>query len=325
MLIAEKILDSVALPYNLNGNQWRSASSIGITVFGENEMGVNEILQQADIAMYQAKEAGRNTISVFAPELRAVVVGRASAEEELRQAIENNQFVLHYQPQVKDGRLIGAEALLRWHHPSRGVILPGEFIPLAERTSLILPLGRWVLESACSQLAAWASVKETAHIEVAVNISVRQMSQPDFVGEVLRILKTTGARPKNLRLELTESMFVEHFDEIIRKMTDLKTYGVKFSIDDFGTGFSSLSYLKYLPIDQLKIERTFVQDIVEDASSSAIAESIILMSRALGLSVVAEGVETEAQRKSLIGLGCNSFQGWLISQPLPVQEFQAMC
>jgi diguanylate cyclase (GGDEF)-like protein/PAS domain S-box-containing protein len=323
--VAEKILDSLALPYDLDGNQCRSGSSIGITVFGENQKGVNEILQQADIAMYQAKEAGRNTISVFDPELRAAVVSRASAEEEFRRAIENSQFVLHYQPQVEDGRLTGAEALLRWNHPNRGIVLPGEFIPLAERTGLILPLGNWVLESACKQLSAWASHEKTANITLAVNISVRQMSHPDFVGEVLGTLVRTGANPINLRLEVTESMFVEHFEEIIRKMTELKGYGVKFSIDDFGTGFSSLSYLKRLPIDQLKIERTFVHDIVGDASSSAIAESIILLSRALGLSVIAEGVETEAQRETLVRLGCSSFQGWLISQALPAKEFQAMC
>lgn len=323
--VAEKILASLSIPYKLGGHQCRSGSSIGITVFGENEKGVAEILQQADIAMYQAKEAGRNTISVFVPELRAAVVARASAEEELRRAIEDSQFVLHYQPQVEDGRLTGAEALLRWDHPNRGIVFPGEFIPLAERTGLILPLGNWVLESACKQLAAWGKQEKTATIKVAVNISVRQMSHPDFVGEVLGTLVSTGANPMNLRFELTESMFVEHFDEIIRKMTALKAYGVKFSIDDFGTGFSSLSYLKRLPIDQLKIERTFVHDIVGDASSGAIAESIILLSRALGLSVIAEGVETEAQRESLVRLGCSSFQGWLISQALPVQEFQAMC
>lgn len=323
--VAEKILASLSIPYKLDGHQCRSGSSIGITVFGENEKGVGEILQQADIAMYQAKEAGRNTISVFVPELRAAVVARASAEEELRRAIEDCQFVLHYQPQVEDGRLTGAEALLRWDHPNRGIVFPGEFIPLAERTGLILPLGNWVLESACRQLADWATQKKTAKIKVAVNISVRQMSHPDFVGELLSMLVRTGANPMNLRLELTESMFVEQFDEIIRKITALKSHGVKFSIDDFGTGFSSLSYLKRLPIDQLKIERTFVHDIVGEASSGAIAESIILLSRALGLSVIAEGVETEAQRESLVRLGCTSFQGWLISKALPVHEFQAMC
>jgi EAL domain-containing protein (putative c-di-GMP-specific phosphodiesterase class I) len=186
-------------------------------------------------------------------------------------------------------------------------------------------LGNWVLESACKQLSAWAGQEKTANLTLAVNISVRQMSHPDFVGEVLGTLVRTAANPMNLRLELTESMFVEHFEAIIQKMKALKTYGVKFSIDDFGTGFSSLSYLKRLPIDQLKIERTFVQDIVLDSSSIAIAESIILLSRALGLSVIAEGVETEAQRETLVRLGCSSFQGWLISQPLPVQEFQTRC
>jgi diguanylate cyclase (GGDEF)-like protein/PAS domain S-box-containing protein len=323
--VAEKILASVARPYKLDEHQCRSGSSIGITIFGDNEKGVQEVLQQADIAMYEAKKAGRNTVSFFAPELRAAVVARAIAEEELRQAIAKKQMVLHYQPQVEDGRVIGAEALLRWEHPNRGIVFPGEFIPLAERTGLIHPLGKWVLESACKQLAAWACRQETANITVAVNISMRQMSQPDFVKQVLNTLESAGANPKNLRLELTESMFVEGFDETIRKMTTLKAQGVRFSIDDFGTGFSSLSYLKRLPIDELKIERSFVHDIVEDASSGAIAESIILLSRALGLSVIAEGVETEAQRESLVRLGCSSFQGWLISAALPADEFQFMC
>jgi diguanylate cyclase (GGDEF)-like protein/PAS domain S-box-containing protein len=323
--VAEKILASTARPYELDGHQCRSGSSIGITLFGDNEKGVQDILQQADIAMYEAKKAGRNTISFFAPDLHVAVIARAIVEEELRQAIAKKQLELHYQPQVENGRIVGAEALLRWEHPKRGIVSPVEFIPLAERTGLILPLGNWVLESACKQLAAWACRKETANITVAVNISMRQMSHPDFVEQVLNTLESTGANPRNLRLELTESMFVEGFEETIHKMTALKAHGVRFSIDDFGTGFSSLSYLKRLPIDELKIERSFVHDIVEDASSGAIAESIILLSRALGLSVIAEGVETEAQRESLVRLGCSSFQGWLISAALPIEEFQSMC
>lgn len=321
--VAEKILSAVALPYVLAGHDCRSASSIGITVFGDNERSLNEILQQADIAMYQAKAAGRNSIHFFAPELQAAVNARASAEEDLRQAIRMNQFVLHYQPQVECGHLIGAEALLRWDHPQRGIVFPDEFIPIAEKTGLILPLGNWVLESACNQIAAWAGSKDTAHITVAVNISAYQMRHPGFVEQVLTTLDRTGARPQNLRLELTESMFVENIEEIVAKMTTLRARGLRFSVDDFGTGYSSLSYLKRLPLDELKIERSFVHDIASDVNSRAIAESIILLSRALGLSVIAEGVETDGQRDFLDSLGCSSFQGWLISHPLPIKEFQS--
>ncbi len=323
--VAEKILAAIAFPYVLAEHDCCSGSSIGISVFGDNENGMNEILQQADIAMYEAKAAGRNTIRFFAPELQASVNARASAEDEIRRAIQSNQFVLYYQPQVDGHRLVGAEALLRWNHPTRGVVSPDEFIPLAEKTGLILPLGNWVLESACSQIAAWAKEKETADITVSVNISVRQIRHPGFVEQVLTTLDRTGANPQNLRLELTESMFVESFEEIISKMTMLKAHGLKFSVDDFGTGYSSLSYLKRLPIDALKIDRAFVHDIVTDGNSRAIAESIILLSRALGLSVIAEGVETEAQRDFLARIGCSSFQGWLFSQPLPIRDFQALC
>jgi diguanylate cyclase (GGDEF)-like protein/PAS domain S-box-containing protein len=323
--VAEKVLAAIALPYLLSGHDCRSASSIGITVFGDQEKGVNELLQQADIAMYQAKESGRNTVKFFAPELQAAVNARASAEDDISRAIHAKQFVLHFQPQVECGRLIGAEALLRWNHPTRGLVPPCEFIPLAEKTGLIMFLGNWVLETACTQLAAWGTREETAHLTLAVNISVQQMRHHCFVEQVLGTLNRTGANPQKLRLELTESMFVESFDEIIAKMTTLKAYGLRFSIDDFGTGFSSLSYLKRLPIDELKIDRSFVHDIVGGGNSGAIAESIVLLSRALGLSVIAEGVETEAQRDHLARLGCSSYQGWLFSRPLPIRDFQALC
>ena len=323
--VAEKILAAIAVPYLLAGHDCRSASSIGITVFGDHDKGVNELLQQADIAMYQAKEAGRNTVRFFAPQLQAAVNARASAEDDMRRAIHAKQFVLHFQAQVDCGRLIGAEALLRWNHPTRGQVPPSEFIPLAEKTGLIMFLGNWVLETACTQLAAWATREETSHLTLAVNISVRQMRHHSFVEDVLTTLRRSGANPQKLRLELTESIFVESFDEIVAKMTALKAHGVRFSIDDFGIGFSSLSYLKRLPIDELKIDRSFVHDIVGDVNSGAIAESIVLLSRALGLTVIAEGVETEAQRDYLARLGCSTYQGWLFSRPLPIRDFQALC
>jgi len=322
--MAGKILDAVAQACVLDGHECLITCSIGITVFADPQVDGDDVLQQADIAMYQAKAAGGNTIRFFAPALQAAVNARATLEEDLRQAIKSNQFLLYYQPQVDRGRLVGAEALLRWNHPRRGVLAPGEFIPLAEETGLILPLGSWVMESACRQIAAWAGCRETAHIALAVNISARQLHQPDFVDQVLTSLENAGANPGNLKLELTESMLVENIEDVIAKMTELKAHGLRFSLDDFGTGYSSLSYLKRLPLDQLKIDRSFVRDILMDASSGAIAQTIISLSRAMGLSVIAEGVETEAQRRCLARLGCHAFQGYLFSRPVPLEAFQQL-
>jgi EAL domain-containing protein (putative c-di-GMP-specific phosphodiesterase class I) len=315
---------TVDQPYSLAGREWRSSSSVGITVFGDSGASTNEVLQQADIAMYQAKAAGRNSLRFFAPALQAAVNARAALEEDLRQAIKTNDFLLYYQPQVDRGNLVGAEALLRWKHPQRGFLSPGEFIPLAEETGLILPLGNWVLDAACKQIAAWAHRKDAAHITIAVNISARQLRDPDFVKNVLTTLDRTGADPKNLKLELTESMFVDDVEAVIAKMKELKSHGLTFSLDDFGTGYSSLAYLRRLPLDQLKIDQAFVRDILVDASSGAIAQSIISLSRAMGLSVIAEGVETEAQREFLAQLGCHLYQGYLFSRPVPSAEFELL-
>ncbi len=245
-------------------------------------------------------------------------------EEELRQASKGNQFLLYYQPQVNTDQIIGAEALVRWTHPKRGLLGPGEFISLAEQTGLILPLGEWVLETACEQIAAWRSCLNTAGLAVAVNISVRQFRQPNFVENVVDVVCRTGAKPQNLRLELTESLLVDDFDEIVAKMTSLKSYGIQFVLDDFGTGYSSLNYLRHLPLDQLKIDRAFVQNILEDTTSGAIAQTIISLGKAMGLPVMAEGVEKEAQRAYLASLGCNVFQGYLFSPPIPVEEFDRL-
>jgi diguanylate cyclase (GGDEF)-like protein len=322
--VGEKILAAIHEPYLLDGRECRSSSSIGITVYGNPQDSTNEVLQQADIAMYQAKAAGRNTLHFFAPALQAAVNARAAMEEDLRQAIKTKDFRLYYQPQVDRGILIGAEALVRWKHAKRGFLAPDEFIPLAEQTGLILSLGDWVLETACKQIAAWGLRKNTAHLTVAVNISARQLLNPAFVQNVLSTLDRTRANPQNLKLELTESMFVEDLEDVVTKMTVLKSHGLRFSLDDFGMGYSSLAYLRRLPLDQLKIDQEFVRDILVDASSSAIAQSIISLSRAMGLSVIAEGVETEAQRDFLARLGCHSFQGFLFSGALPVEEFQVL-
>jgi diguanylate cyclase (GGDEF)-like protein/PAS domain S-box-containing protein len=320
--VGEKLLVALGQPYHVGGRECHCPSSIGITVFGVQQQTPNEVLQQAEIAMFQAKGEGRNAIHIFSPALQAAVNARASMEQDLRQAIRNNQFSLFYQPQVNRGGLIGAEALIRWNHPRRGLLPPGEFIPLAEETGMILSLGDWVLEAACAQIAAWALRKDTPPILVAINISARQFRQPDFVDHVLAALHRTGADPHNLKLELTESMLVDNIEEVIAKMTQLRTYGLRFALDDFGTGYSSLAYLKRLPLDELKIDRAFVRDILVDATSGAIAQTINSLGHAMGLSVIAEGVETEQQRAFLAHLGCQSYQGFLFSRPLPLEEFE---
>jgi len=322
--VAEKILATIHQPYMLDGRECRSSSSIGITVFGRPQDNTNEVLQQADIAMYQAKAAGRNTLHFFAPALQSAVNARAAMEEDLRQAIKTHDFRLYYQAQVDGDVLTGAEALLRWKHAKRGYLPPGDFIPLAEQTGLILTLGDWVLETACQQIAKWALQKNTAHLTVAVNISARQLLSPDFVQKVLTTLERTGANPKSLKLELTESMFVDDLEDVVAKMTELKAHGLRFALDDFGMGYSSLAYLRRLPLDQLKIDQEFVREIQVDASSAAIAQSIISLSKAMGLSVIAEGVETEGQREFLARLGCHSFQGFLVSGPVPLEEFELL-
>jgi len=321
--IAEKVLASVAQPYVLERHECSSTCSIGITVFGDTQQNVNEILQQADIAMYQAKSKGRNTMRFFAPALQAAVNARAVLEEELRQGIKLEEFQLYYQPQIEGGRIAGAEALLRWKHPRLGILTPGEFIMLAEASRLILPLGAWVLESACRQIAAWSAQEETAGIVVAVNVSALQLRMPDFVGTVLGALQRSGADPANLALEFTEAMLVDNVEDVLRKTNTLKSHGVRFSVDDFGSGYSSLAHLKRLPLDQFKIGKTFTRDLLENANSSTIAQTILALGEAMLMSVIAEGVETTQQLDYLARIGCHAYQGYLFSRPLPVDEFEA--
>jgi diguanylate cyclase (GGDEF)-like protein len=322
--IAEKILTQTSEPYTLNRHECMSRASIGITVFGEGKQSTSEILQQADIAMYQAKAAGRNTLRFFAPALQAAVNLRASLEEEIHAGIRDNQFSLWYQPQVENGRIVGAEALLRWMHPRRGVLLPAEFIPLAEETGLIVSLGRLVLELACAQAALWAGRSSGPPIPIAVNVSARQFRQADFVKHVLSTIDRSGVDPKNVKLEITESMLLDNLEETVEIMETLKSRGLTFSLDDFGTGYSSLAYLKRLPLDQLKIDRTFVRDVRANAANGAVAQAIISLARSLGLVVIAEGVETEEQREFLAQLGCGCFQGFLFSKAVPPADFEAL-
>jgi len=324
--IGDNILALLHQPYEFSGSTHHSSASIGIALFDSvHRESTEDLLKQVELAMYHAKAAGRNTLRFFNTQMQATVSTRAAMETDLRQALEQNQFLLYYQPQVNhEGLIIGAEALVRWLDPRRGVVSPGEFIPVAEATGLILPLGQWVLETACSQLARWANHPATAHLTVAVNVSARQFHEDNFVQHVLEAVRRTGAKATQLKLELTESMLVDNIEVVIKKMSALKASGVSFSLDDFGTGYSSLVYLKRLPLDQLKIDQGFVRDILVDPNDAAIAKMVIVLADSMGLRVIAEGVETEAQREFLADLGCPAYQGYLFSRPLPVQEFEAL-
>ncbi len=321
--VGEKIILTLNREYPLAGYLQRSTPSIGVTLFVDHQGSMEDLLKRADLAMYQAKAAGRNTLRFFEPEMQAAVTARAVLEAGLREALQQGQLILHYQAQV-DGasRITGVEALVRWQHPGRGLVMPAEFIPLAEETGLILPLGHWVLETACAQLAAWAGREEMAELTIAVNVSARQFHHRDFVDQVLAILEDSGADPQRLKLELTESLLVDDFEAVIGRMSALKERGVGFSLDDFGTGYSSLSYLKRLPLDQLKIDRGFVRDILVDGNDAAIARMVIALAGSMGLAIIAEGVETEAQRDFLAREGCHDYQGYLFSRPLPLAEFE---
>jgi len=319
--IGDKILGALRQVYRLRNVDYHSTSSIGATLFGGHLASVEDLLKQADLAMYKAKDTGRNALRFFDPDMEVAVMKRAALEDDLRHAIEARQFLLHYQPQLAGGSLTGSEALVRWRHPSRGMVSPAEFIPLAEETALILPLGRWVFAAACTQLALWATRPETAHLTIAVNVSAHQFRQTDFVDQVLTILEDTGAAPQRLKIELTESALVSDVDAVVEKMFALKAKGIGFALDDFGTGYSSLSYLKRLPLDQLKIDQSFVRNVQTDPNDASIAKTIIALAQSLGLGVIAEGVETDTQRRFLADAGCHAYQGYLFSRPLPVAEF----
>ncbi|MBL6987486.1 MAG: EAL domain-containing protein [Methylobacter sp.] len=320
--VGEKILAVLNQPYQLASHKHYSTPSIGITMFSNHGRSIDELLKQADIAMYQSKAAGRNTLHFFDQSMQTSLIERASLETNLHQGLRKKQFILYYQPQVDDeGRITGAEALVRWQHSRLGMVSPAEFIPLAEETGLILPLGHWVLETACTQLATWAIQAETAHLELAVNVSARQFRQADFVDQVMAVLNHTGADPHKLKIELTESILVSNVEDIITKMTALKAKGVGFSLDDFGTGYSSLYYLKQLPLDQLKIDQSFIRDILIDLNDAAIAKMIVALAESMGLSVIAEGVETQPQRDFLARHGCHAYQGYLFSRPLALEAF----
>jgi diguanylate cyclase (GGDEF)-like protein/PAS domain S-box-containing protein len=322
--MGDKIRHVLNQTYQLRDSKHHSSVSVGIALFdGTHQDSVDIPMQQAELAINHAKGSGHSMLRFFAPHMQSTVTARAALEMRLRDALEQGQFQLYYQPQVSHRQcMLGVEALVRWVDPVLGIVSPASFIPLAEETGLILPLGSWVLETACSQLKLWADRPGFAHLTLAVNVSARQFHQSDFVEQVLAALARTGARPERLKLELTESMLVTSVEEVIAKMNALKAVGIGFSLDDFGTGYSSLSYLKRLPLSQLKIDQGFVREIVLNSNDAAIAKMVIALADSLNLSVIAEGVETDAQRQFLEQLGCHAYQGYFFSRPLAIDALE---
>ena len=324
-LIGEKILAELNQPYRLDGFEYHSSSSIGVCLFHGGDLKIDELLKRADAAMYQSKRSGRNVLRFFDPDMQAVLEARLGMDNDLRQAMVRQQLVLYYQMQVhQSGHVVGAEALLRWQHPQRGLVSPAEFIALAEETGLILTMGQWVLDSACRQLKAWENEAHAQHLQLSVNVSARQFRQQNFVDQLRRTLDITGASPDKLKLELTESIVLEDVAGSIEKMKEIKALGVRFSMDDFGTGYSSLSYLTQLPLDELKIDRSFVHNIGIKPTDAIIVQTIVAMANTLGIEVIAEGVETVDQRDFLGSIGCKLYQGFLYSAPVLVDAFERL-
>lgn len=323
--IAEKIRAALSLPYTLTGltQLHDSTASIGMTLFRGLETSTDVLLKQADVALYQAKGSGRDKTRFFTPSMQAAIDTRSATESALRQALIRNEFQLYYQPQVdQHGQVIGAEALLRWQRPGIGNISPAQFISIAEDSGLILPIGEWVLQSACAQLKAWSRQAHSRNYQLAINVSARQFHQANFVAQIAACLSHSAIDPTRLKLELTESIVLDNVKEVIGRMQQLKALGISFSMDDFGTGYSSLSYLKRLPLDQVKIDQSFVRDISHDPNDAAIVRAILAMSQSLGLNVIAEGVETQAQHDFLLANGCMAFQGYLFGKPMPIDDWE---
>jgi len=331
--VAEKILQQIRDPYPLRLESvagspqiysYHCTASIGVCNFSADAVTVDDLYKRADTAMYEAKAAGGNAVRFFDPAMQAEVSARAALANELRAAIAKGEFVLYYQPQVDGhGRVVGSEALLRWLHPTRGVVTPDAFIEVAEARGIIQPIGRWVIESACAQLVQWSTLPETAHLTVSVNVSAAQFRDKSFGEHVLSVLNTSGASPGKLKFEITESLAMTNVEAVIETMSVLRSHGVGWSLDDFGTGHSSLAYLKRLPIEQLKIDRSFVRDALTDPNDAVIAKTIVALANAMGLTVVAEGVETEPQHRLLAGMGCHGFQGYHFGRPMPIERFNA--
>jgi EAL domain-containing protein (putative c-di-GMP-specific phosphodiesterase class I) len=321
--IGVKILHALNQPYLLNGNAYRNTPSIGVAMFSNSNDNISELMKQADLAMYQAKANGRNNLQFFDAKVQEIVNAHVALESELREAVAHNQFVLYYQPQVDSHlQVVGVEVLIRWRHAERGIISPAAFISLAETTGLINPIGQWVLETACAQLAVWAKQPNRAHLTIAVNVSAIQFCSMNYVEQVMAVIARTGADPHKLKLEITESILLDDVENIIAKMLKLQAAGISFALDDFGTGYSSLAYLKRLPLNQLKIDQSFVRDVMTDPNDATFAKTIINLGQSLGLVVMAEGVETREQLQFLASHQCNAFQGYLFSRPLPLADFE---
>jgi len=325
-----KILSTLNQPYQLGTHEHHNTPSIGVTLFTDNSQSIDDLMKQADIAMYQSKKAGRNTLHFFDPKMQETIDTRANLERELHNALEKQQFQLFFQLQVSNKQEVGnyiptgAEVLIRWIHPERGVVSPAEFIPLAEESGLILPIGQWVLDTACAQIKAWENNAITQNLVLAVNVSAKQFRQPDFVSQLKETVKLHEISPTRLKLELTESLLLEDIEGTISIMNELNKIGFRFSLDDFGTGYSSLQYLKRLPLDQIKIDQSFVRDIVFDVNDRAIVKTIIAMAISLNLKYIAEGVETEEQRQLLFDMGCTHYQGYLYCKPMAIEPFEAL-
>lgn len=324
-VIGNKILDILNEPYLLAAHDYYNTPSIGAALFNGHDKSIDELMKQADIAMYQAKASGRNAMRFFDPQMQACITALAALESDLREALMDNQFTIYYQPQVHHNhQIIGAEVLIRWQHPQRGLVSPADFIPLAEKTGLILPIGQWVLETACAQIKAWENCAYARHLQLSVNVSARQFHQADFVEQILQILSSSDINPERLKLELTESLVLDDIDDTILKMNELRKIGVCFSMDDFGTGYSSLAYLTKLPLDQLKIDQSFVRNIGVKPNDAVITQTIIGMAKNLDMEVIAEGVETETQRTFLEKYDCQLFQGYLFSKPVEIKQFEQL-
>ncbi|WP_245901298.1 GGDEF and EAL domain-containing protein [Simplicispira suum] len=322
--VARTVLEMLGKVFVLDGRVHHTSCSVGIALYVDAAGSVEELLKRGDLAMYEAKAQGRNTLCFFDLRTQEAVAKRTALEADMREALVQKQFVLHYQAQVEaGGKLVGAEVLVRWRHPVRGWIYPDDFIGIAEATGLIVPLGAWILRSACVELARWAGHPDTEPLTLAVNVSARQFRHIGFVEELLTVLRETGANPARLKLELTESLLLDDAEGAIERMTQVRAHGVRFSLDDFGTGYSSLSYLKRLPLDQLKIDQSFVRDILVNANDAAIARTIVSLAHSMDLRVIAEGVETEEQRALLADFGCHTWQGYLFGRPAAVQEMLA--
>lgn len=321
--LADNIRYLLSQPYEIGDMRYFTTPSIGVVLFKGTDSSVEDLLKHADTAMYGAKDNGRNTINFYDPNVQQRLENRARLDNELREALDKNQLVLFYQTQVNEqGQAIGAEALIRWMHPDKGQVSPAEFIPVAETSGLIVPIGLWVLQTACKQLQQWQKNPLLSDLTLSINVSAKQFKQANFVDQVKRTLQRSQINPQRLKIELTESIIVEDVDDAIAKMRQLQAVGVHFSLDDFGTGYSSLQYLKQLPLDQIKIDQSFVRDLVEDPDDRAIVQTIIAMSQALGISVIAEGVETREQQAILAEQGCHHYQGYLFSKPLPIAQLE---